>query len=76
MAPATVADGQGFVLVMNVEFNVAVAALSVPRVFASFRHPFFTTPLTGEVCLENIKSLVNRLLMNWGDQGESEVKLE
>jgi len=56
LAPATAADGQGFVLVVNVEFNVAASALSVPRVFASFRHPFSTTPLTREVCLENIKS--------------------
>jgi len=56
LAPATATDGQGFVLVVNVEFNVAVGALSVPRISTSFRHPFFTTPLTGEVCLENIKS--------------------
>jgi len=55
LAPATAADGQGFVLVVNVEFNVAVCALSVPRVSTSFRH-FFHDLRLGEVNIENIKS--------------------
>jgi len=38
LAPATAADGQGFVLIVNVEFNIAVVAFSVPRISASFSH--------------------------------------
>jgi len=46
LAPATATDRQGFVLVVNVEFNVAVSALAVPRVSTSFGHLYLTTPLT------------------------------
>jgi len=46
LAPATAADGQGFVLVVNVEFDVAAGTLAVPRVSTSFRHLYPTTSVT------------------------------
>jgi len=40
LAPTATADGKGFVLVEDVELNVAVGAFAVPRVSTGFRHPF------------------------------------
>jgi hypothetical protein len=45
LAPAAAADRQCLVLVVNVEFDVAVSAFAVPRVFARFSH-FLATPVT------------------------------
>jgi len=44
LAPAAAADGQGFVLVVDVEFNVAVGALSVPRISTGLSHRSNTSP--------------------------------
>jgi len=40
LTPAAAAYWQGLVLVVNVEFNVVVGALAVPRVSTSFSHLF------------------------------------
>jgi len=36
--PAVAADRQNLVFVLNVDFDVGVAALSIPRVLARFSH--------------------------------------
>jgi len=38
LAPATAANWEGFVLEVDVKFNVPVVALAVPRIPTSFSH--------------------------------------
>jgi hypothetical protein len=53
LVPAAFADGQGLVFVENVEFNLTVAALAVPRVLTSFSHSSFTSGDSAlQPCLE------------------------
>ena len=57
LGPASAAYWQCLVLVVNVEFNVAVGALAVPRVSTSLSHFYLTTPQMGEVCSGRFKIL-------------------
>jgi len=72
LAPAAAADGQCFVFVVNVEFNVAAGALAIPRIFAGFSHPLSHNPSElVSSAFADLKPSVNRQAMEEGDQGES-----
>jgi hypothetical protein len=77
LAPASAANRQGFIPVENVEFNVAVAALAVPRVLACFSHlSSHNSSKSVTSAIADLKPSTNRHVTKQGDMRESEARFE